>query len=209
MKLAMIKILAVAVFLPVMACTTTVPQGPTDEESLRPAKIEYEDLSGGYTDYKVENLTKYPGWNRHDDWYVKALHDDMDTSTHVRLFATFSPDPVSPLARFPGWDKQTFGFEIFGGSLVILSPSLAVGGRRDWPLCDFDSASMSINGSKPVLIADVESPAFCNRVDLGGELIQSMKESKAAKVKVFGQIGFVSLDGFKEALAEALRLSGK
>lgn len=145
-------------------------------------------------------------WEPFGDWKVRAVHDDMDTVTQVVVTTDFTdtPKPGSPFA--PKTDL-TIGFIIFGGRLVILSPSVGFVGEMYWPSCDHDLSSVSVDGKKAIRLTPVEDPGSCNNVAKNGEAIRQMMNGKAARMRVGYTDGTVSLKGFKEAWARALKLS--
>lgn len=146
-----------------------------------------------------------PGWERFGDWYVKALHDEMDTVTDVRLFTAFNYTP-SPGIK-PWQDDFNLGFEIFGGSVVALSPSSGFLGDGYWPHCDYDLSSVSVDGAKAVRLTPVDMPGSCNKVDRNGEAIQQLKQGKKARIRLGYMDGTISLSGFSAAWARAIQLS--
>ena len=147
------------------------------------------------------------GWEQYGDWYVKALHDDMDTVTHVRMFTAFNYTPSTPGTRLPWQDDFNLGFEIFGGSVVTLSPSAGFLGKGYWPHCDYDLSSASVNGAKAVRLTPVDMPGSCNAVDRNGEAIQQFKVGSQARIRMGYMDGKISLAGFSAAWARAMQLS--
>lgn len=145
-------------------------------------------------------------WESFGDWRVKALHDDMDTVTQVAVRTDFkdTPKPGSPFA--PKTDL-TIGFVIFGGRLVTLSPSVGFVGEMYWPSCDYDLSSVSVDGKKVVRLTTVDDPGSCNNVAKNGDALRQMMNGSAARMRVGYTDGTVSLKGFKEAWARALKLS--
>lgn len=115
------------------------------------------------------------GWESFGDWHVKALHDDMDLVTHVRLFTEFTlSERPSPYVASIKKDLA-FGLSIFGGSLVTTSHSMNLGGRDYWPYCDNDLSSASIDGGRVIQVATIPAGGSCSRVDAGGALISQFK----------------------------------
>lgn len=145
-------------------------------------------------------------WESFGDWRVKALHDDMDTVTQVAIRTDFqdTPKPESPFG--PKTDLS-IGFTIFGGRLVTLSPSVGFVGEMYWPSCDYDLSSVSVDGKKAVRLTPVDDPGSCNNVAKNGEALRQMMSGKTARMRVGYTDGIVSLKGFKEAWAKALKLS--
>lgn len=151
----------------------------------------------------------YPGWENFGEWHVKAIHGDMDLVTHVRLFTRFFYSPSNPVSRLPGQDSMSFGFEIFGDEVVVLSPGAGFLGRGSWPYCDYDLSSLSVDDSKAVALTPVASPGSCRAVALNGEAVQKMLAGNTARVKLGGMEGTFFLDGFKEAWVKARELGKK
>lgn len=145
-------------------------------------------------------------WESFGDWRVKVLHDDMDTVTQVAIRTDFqdTPKPGSPFG--PKTDLS-IGFTIFGGRLVTLSPSVGFVGEMYWPSCDYDLSSVSVDGKKAVRLTPVDDPGSCNNVARNGEALRQMMSGKTARMRVGYTDGIVSLKGFKEAWAKALKLS--
>lgn len=147
------------------------------------------------------------GWESFGDWHVKALHDDMDIVTHVRLFTEFTlSEKPSPYVASIKKDLA-FGLSIFGGSLVTTSHSLNLGGRDYWPYCDNDLSSASIDGGRAVQVATIPAGGSCNRVDANGPLISQFKAGQSAKLRVSSDNGVISLKGFSAAWDRARQLS--
>lgn len=141
-----------------------------------------------------------PRFESYGAWKVAPLHDYMDLSSHVLMRTTFAS---SERGAREGQDVDaTFGFRIFGGSLMIIHASGAFG-RNTWPNCDLDSSSYSIDGSPPRQIASIQRPGSCNAVPMDGELVQSLKHGGVAYVRLGRHNGYISLEGFTEAWERA------
>lgn len=151
----------------------------------------------------------YPGWDNFGEWHVKALHGNMDLVSHVRLFTTFYYSPSNQVPRLPGQGSLSFGFEIFGDSLVVLSPSSGFYGRAGWPYCDYDLSSLSVDDSKVIALTPVSAPGSCKSVAMDGEAVQQMLAGQSARVKLGSTEGTFFLAGFKEAWTKARELGKK
>lgn len=147
------------------------------------------------------------GWERFGDWYVKALHDDMDLVTHVRLFTEFTLSERPSHYVTPIKKDLAFGLSIFGGSLVTTSHSMSLGGRDYWPYCDNDLSSASIDGGRVIQVATIPAGGSCNRVDANGPLISQFKAGQSAKLRIGSDNGVISLNGFSAAWDRARQLS--
>ena len=150
----------------------------------------------------------YPGWHNFDDWHVKALHGHMDLVSRVRLFTTFYYSPSNPVPAIPG-QHLSFGFEIFGDSLVVLNSISPFDNRAGWPYCDYDLSSLSVDESKVIALTSIANPGGCKSVALDGEAVKQMLGGKTARVKLGRTEGTFFLDGFKEAWAKARELGKK
>ncbi|MES2817901.1 MAG: hypothetical protein V4812_02825 [Pseudomonadota bacterium] len=154
------------------------------------------------------------GWESFGDWHVKALHDDMDTVTHVRLFTDYTAIEKLSIYGVVYPEDQAFGFEIFDNSLVVLSPTFELGGKGYRPYCENDMSSVSVDGSKAIRLtpvdhtdsSSVDNPAICNSVDMDGAAIAKFLVGRQAKIRLHYDDGFISLNGFKAAWSRALQL---
>lgn len=148
----------------------------------------------------------YPGWDNFGEWHVKALHGHMDLVTRVRLFTTFYYSPSNPAPQISGQGSLSFGFEIYGDSLVVISPISAFSSRAGWPYCDYDLSSLSVDDSKVIALTTVSTPGSCRSVAVDGEAVQQMLAGTSARVKLGSTEGTFYLDGFKEAWTKAREL---
>lgn len=146
------------------------------------------------------------GWEQHGDWFVKALHDDMDLVTQVKMSTSFESDK-HPAYRAS--DDMKFGFTVFNGRLVVQSHSLSLGGRDYWPFCENNLASASVDGGRAIQIATVSGGGRCNQVDPDGILISQFRAGQAARLRVHYDDGAISLKGFTAAWNRARQLSGR
>ncbi|HAG77582.1 MAG: hypothetical protein CMK74_19635 [Pseudomonadales bacterium] len=149
------------------------------------------------------------GWEVYGDWYVKALHDEMDTVTRVRLFTPFDEIEDYPSYGVVNPKDQTFGLEVFGGSFVTLSPSMYLGGKMYWPFCESDFSSVSVDGSKAVRMTPVENPGSCNSLEKNGVVIRKFITGSQAKVRMHYDDGMISLKGFGAAWDRAMQLGAQ
>jgi hypothetical protein len=138
-------------------------------------------------------------WESFGDWQVKAMHDQMDTVTHVALMTSFADDK--------GKHDLRVGFDMFGRHLVTLITSVGFIGDSYWPECDFNLSSVSVDGRKAVWLTPESDPGECNRVSKNGDAIKQLLNGKNAKLRLGHNDGRVSLTGFKQAWARALSLS--
>lgn len=147
-------------------------------------------------------------WERFGDWQVKALHDEMDTTTRVRLFTEFHESDEDRYKRvnFEEEKKRNIGFEIFGGHVVTLSPSYGFIARGYWPFCEMDASTVSVDGSKAIRVSTVGAAGECARVTRNGELIRQFKAGSSARMRIGREDGSVSLKGFAAAWDRALQL---
>lgn len=76
-----------------------------------------------------------------------------------------------------------------------------------WPECGFNSSSYSVDGSKAKHIATIDNPGGCNLVPMNGDLIKKFKTGHAARLRIDGVDGDISLVGFPAAWARAMQLS--
>jgi len=147
------------------------------------------------------------GWEVYGDWYVKALHDEMDTVTHVRLFTEFTVIKKEPPYINIDLKDPNFGFEVYGGTLVIPSPSMFLGGKGYWPFCENDLSSVSVDGAKAVRLAVIEHGGACASVAKNGAAISQFLRGKKAKMRIDIDDGTISLVGFSKAWSRAMQLS--
>lgn len=138
-------------------------------------------------------------WEHFGDWQVKALHDQMDTVTHVALMTDFVDEN--------GKRDTRMGFDLFGGRLVTLSTSVGFIGENYWPECDFNLSAISVDGRKAIRLTPIDEAGECDRVAKSGVVIKQMQNGSAAIVRLGYNNGKISLDGFKQAWARALALS--
>lgn len=170
--------------------------------------LKYSKPGSAPVDIKDQPVKhQFPGWENYGDWYVKALHDEMDTVAHVRLFTAFSKEDRYASAGFEGTQGMSFGFEIFGGKVVVLSPSLDFIGKNYWPFCDMDSATTSVDGGKAEDVATINVAGGCRNIALNGEAIRQFKTGSRAKLRLGSNQGSISLSGFADALNRAIELS--
>lgn len=155
---------------------------------------------------KTESIWHTAGWEQFGDWYVKALHDDMDTVTQVRMFTTFQYTSSGSGSNFFLQKDFNLGFMLFGGEVVTLSPSAGFLGQGYWPYCDYDLSSVSVDEAKAVRLTTVDSPGSCNLVDKNGTAVMQLKKGKEARVRMGSMNGVISLDGFSKAWSRALNI---
>nr|WP_314586564.1 hypothetical protein [uncultured Pseudomonas sp.] len=142
-------------------------------------------------------LPDYPGWQRVGDWYFRKLSDDMDASTHVRIFTAMQYKPRDGYMAPLNANNLVFGIEVFDGKIAALAPSSDLG-RAAWPGCDFDGSMISVDGAKPIQLDTKMHPGICNSLDIDGQALSAMLAGNEAVVRLNSKDGKISLKGFSE-----------
>lgn len=145
------------------------------------------------------------GWEEYGAWRVKLFSDDMNAVSHVRLYTS-----LNDTSRKDGlviYESVSFGFEIFDGTLVTLSPGLELMRRNQWPQCDLNTSMISIDGDKPRRLVDKENIGLCASIDGYGRIIQRLMDGQKAMIRMAGIDGSISLVGFKEAWFRAMSMA--
>lgn len=142
-----------------------------------------------------------PRWETFGDWQVAAVHDDMDPTSHVILRTTMQVEGERSYLR-PTYE---IGFRVFGGILIALDPDIQMPGRNSWPSCDFDLSSYRLDGQPVRYLADVDDGGSCNHVSQS--VIRDFMRGRAARLRLNGVDGSISLRGFSAAWNRARQLA--
>lgn len=187
---------AIAISISGCASISDSEYGNSKSEYYKMAKIYVDSVSAAHS-------KSYPGWQNYGDWHVQRVSGDLSATSSVKLFTVVNNSSNKYLYSA----NEIFGLEILDGELVVVSPPLGFAGKSYWPFCDLNASTVSVDGDKAFVLNDKKVAGVCDSVDPSGVGFNTVLSGKKARVR-FGRVdGDISLDGFKEAWDEGLKLA--